>query len=52
MTNDDGIADPHDLTMTLAANGEERQRTTTGDMICNIYEQIVYVSTVMTPAPA
>lgn len=48
ITTDDEIADPHDLTLRLEVNGEERQRTSTGDMIYNIYEQIAYLSTVMT----
>ena len=51
ITTDDEIADPHDLTMTLSLNGEERQRTSTGDMIYDIYEQIAYLSTVMTLEP-
>ena len=51
ITTDDEIADPHDLIMTLSLNGEERQRTSTGDMIYDIYEQIAYLSTVMTLKP-
>jgi len=51
ITTDDEIADPHDLTMTLSLNGEERQRTSTGDMIYDIYNQIAYLSTVMTLEP-
>jgi 2-keto-4-pentenoate hydratase/2-oxohepta-3-ene-1,7-dioic acid hydratase in catechol pathway len=51
ITTDDEVADPHDLTMTLHLNGEERQRTSTGDMIYNIYDQIAYLSTVMTLEP-
>ena len=51
ITTDDEITDPHDLTMTLTLNGEERQRTSTGDMIYNIYDQIAYLSTVMTLEP-
>lgn len=51
ITTDDEIADPHDLRMTLHLNGEERQRTSTGDMIYDIYEQIAYLSTVMTLEP-
>ncbi len=51
ITTDDEIADPHDLIMTLSLNGEERQRTSTGDMIYDIYEQIAYLSTVMTLEP-
>jgi len=51
ITTDDEIADPHALTMTLLLNGHERQRTSTGDMIYNIYDQIAYLSTVMTLEP-
>jgi 2-keto-4-pentenoate hydratase/2-oxohepta-3-ene-1,7-dioic acid hydratase in catechol pathway len=51
ITTDDEVADPHDLTMTLSLNGQERQRTSTGDMIYDIYEQIAYLSTVMTLEP-
>ncbi|KAA1233939.1 MULTISPECIES: fumarylacetoacetate hydrolase family protein [Agrobacterium tumefaciens complex] len=51
ITTDDEIADPHNLTLTLSLNGEERQRTSTGDMIYNIWDQISYLSTVMTLEP-
>jgi 2-keto-4-pentenoate hydratase/2-oxohepta-3-ene-1,7-dioic acid hydratase in catechol pathway len=51
ITTDDEIADPHALTMWLTLNGKERQRTSTGDMIYNIYDQIAYLSTVMTLEP-
>jgi 2-keto-4-pentenoate hydratase/2-oxohepta-3-ene-1,7-dioic acid hydratase in catechol pathway len=51
LTTDDEVADPHALTMWLTLNGEERQRTSTGDMIYNIYDQIAYLSTVMTLEP-
>ncbi len=51
ITTDDEIADPHALTMTLELNGEERQRATTGDMIYDIYDQIAYLSQVMTLEP-
>ncbi|MCF1460642.1 5-carboxymethyl-2-hydroxymuconate isomerase [Agrobacterium vitis] len=51
ITTDDEIADPHDLTLTLSLNGEERQHSSTGDMIYDIYDQIVYLSTVMTLEP-
>src|ERR1035441_1667804 len=37
LTTDDEIADPHALNMWLTVNGEERQRTSTADMIYNIY---------------
>jgi 2-keto-4-pentenoate hydratase/2-oxohepta-3-ene-1,7-dioic acid hydratase in catechol pathway len=51
LTTDDEIADPLALEMVLTVNGQERQRTTTGDMIYNIYDQIEYLSTVMTLEP-
>jgi len=51
ITTDDEVADPHALTMTLDLNGEERQRTSTGDMIYDIFDQIEYLSTVMTLEP-
>ncbi len=51
ITTDDEIDDPHALTMWLTVNGEERQRAGTGGMIYNIYQQIEYLSTVMTLEP-
>jgi 2-keto-4-pentenoate hydratase/2-oxohepta-3-ene-1,7-dioic acid hydratase in catechol pathway len=51
ITTADEIADPHDLLMRLWVNGEERQASSTGDMIYNIYDQIAYLSTVMTLEP-
>lgn len=51
LTTDDEVADPHDLKLSLAVNGELRQSSSTGDMIYNIYEQIAYLSTVMTLEP-
>ncbi|QUD90219.1 fumarylacetoacetate hydrolase family protein [Phenylobacterium montanum] len=51
LTTDDEIADPLALELSLTVNGEERQRSSTGDMIYNIYEQIEYLSTVMTLEP-
>jgi 2-keto-4-pentenoate hydratase/2-oxohepta-3-ene-1,7-dioic acid hydratase in catechol pathway len=51
LTTDDEIADPHALAMRLTVNGEARQQTSTGDMIYNIFEQIAYLSTVMTLEP-
>ena len=51
ITTDDEIADPHALEMRLTVNGVERQRATTGDMIYDVYEQISYLSTVMTLEP-
>jgi len=51
LTTDDEIRDPHALEMILTVNGETRQRWTTDDMIYNIYDQIAYLSTVMTLEP-
>lgn len=51
ITTSDEIADPHALMLHLTVNGEERQRSSTGDMIYNINKQIAYLSTVMTLQP-
>jgi 2-keto-4-pentenoate hydratase/2-oxohepta-3-ene-1,7-dioic acid hydratase in catechol pathway len=51
LTTDDEIKDPLALEMVLTVNGEERQRSSTGDMIYNIYDQIAYLSKVMTLEP-
>jgi 2-keto-4-pentenoate hydratase/2-oxohepta-3-ene-1,7-dioic acid hydratase in catechol pathway len=48
---DDEIENPHALDMRMYVNGEERQRGNTGKMIHNIFEQIAYLSTVMTLKP-
>lgn len=48
---DDEIEDPHALDIRMYVNGEERQRGNTGGMIYNIFEQIAYLSTVMTLKP-
>jgi len=51
ITTDDEIADPHALTMTLELNGEVRQQSSTGKMIYDIFEQIAYLTEVMTLEP-
>ena len=51
LTTDDEITDPLALENDLTVNGEERQRSSTRDMIYNIYDQIAYLSTVMTLEP-
>ncbi|MDN3310331.1 fumarylacetoacetate hydrolase family protein [Microbacterium oryzae] len=51
LTTDDEIADPLDLRMRLSVNGEVRQDFGTHDMIYDIYEQIAYLSQVMTLMP-
>lgn len=47
----DELGDPQNVMMHLTVNGEERQRTSTSDMIYNIRQQISYLSTVMTLEP-
>ena len=51
ITTDDEIADPHALTITLELNGEQRQHASTSEMIYDIYDQIAYLSQVMTLDP-
>ena len=51
LTTADEISDPLDLDMALYINGERRQSSSTGDMIYDIYQQIEYLSTVMTLEP-
>jgi len=51
LTTDDEIADPLALRMTLSVNGEVRQDHVTDDMIYDIYEQIAYLTQVMTLMP-
>ena len=51
LTTDDEITDPLDLHMTLTVNGEVRQDFATNDMIYDIYEQIAYLTQVMTLMP-
>lgn len=51
LTTDDAVDDPLDLQMTLTVNGEVRQRGRTDDMIYDIYEQIAYLTQVMTLMP-
>ncbi|MBD9527503.1 fumarylacetoacetate hydrolase family protein [Paracoccus sp. PAR01] len=51
ITTDDEIRDPLDLGMRLWVNDELRQDGRTNDMIYDIYDQIEYLSTVMTLEP-
>ena len=51
ITTADEIADPHALELLLHVNGQQRQRSSTGDMIYDIPAQIEYLSTVMTLEP-
>lgn len=51
IVTDDEVADPHALTLRMRVNGKLRQEISTGEMVFNIYEQIAYLSTVMTLEP-
>ncbi len=51
ITTDDEIADPHALTIVLELNGKQRQHASTSEMIYDIYDQIAYLSQVMTLEP-
>lgn len=47
----DEVPDPHALRLRMRVNGVVRQEVCTGDMIHSIWEQIAYLSTVMTLEP-
>jgi 2-keto-4-pentenoate hydratase/2-oxohepta-3-ene-1,7-dioic acid hydratase in catechol pathway len=47
----DEVRDPHGLRMRMLVNGEIRQDVRTDEMIYNIWDQIAYLSTVMTLEP-
>lgn len=51
LTTADEIADPLALEMKLYINDELRQHSLSGDMIYNLYQQIEYLSRVMTLEP-
>jgi 2-keto-4-pentenoate hydratase/2-oxohepta-3-ene-1,7-dioic acid hydratase in catechol pathway len=51
ITTADEIPDPLRLEMKLFVNGELRQHADSGDMIYDIYQQIAYLSMVMTLEP-
>ncbi len=51
IVTDDEVSDPQDLDIRMLVNGEQRQRVNSGEMIYDIYEQIAYLSTVMTLEP-
>jgi hypothetical protein len=51
LTTDDEIDDPLNLHMRLTVNGEVRQDWPTNDMIYDIYDQIAYLTQVMTLMP-
>lgn len=47
----DEIADPHNLAMELKVNGEIRQDGNSGSMVYNIFEQIEFLSQILTLKP-
>ena len=47
----DEVPNPHALRLRMLVNGEVRQDVNTGEMIYNIWQQIAYLSTVMTLEP-
>jgi 2-keto-4-pentenoate hydratase/2-oxohepta-3-ene-1,7-dioic acid hydratase in catechol pathway len=51
IVTDDEVKDPMDLQMRMLVNGEVMQDINTGQMIYDIYDQIAYLSTVMTLEP-
>jgi len=51
ITTADEVPDPHRLLMQLWVNGEPRQKTSTGGMIHNVWQQIHELSQVMTLEP-
>ncbi|KWF70002.1 fumarylacetoacetate hydrolase family protein [Burkholderia pseudomultivorans] len=51
IVTDDEVPDPHALGIRAFVNGEVRQDSNTSDMLFDIYEQIAYLSTVMTLEP-
>ena len=51
IVTDDEVADPHALNLRMRVNGKVRQEISTGEMVFNIYEQIAYLSSVMTLEP-
>lgn len=51
ITTADEMANAEALMLSLNVNGEERQRSNTGDMIYSIAAQIAHLSTVMTLEP-
>jgi len=51
IVTDDEVPDPHKLRLCTRVNGELRQDSNTADMLYDIYEQIAYLSTVMTLEP-
>lgn len=51
ITTRDEVPDPHALRMRMLLNDQVRQDVSTAEMIYNVWEQIAYLSTVMTLEP-
>jgi 2-keto-4-pentenoate hydratase/2-oxohepta-3-ene-1,7-dioic acid hydratase in catechol pathway len=51
IVTDDEVPDPHKLQLRMRVNGQLLQEVNTGEMIHDIYDQIAYLSTVMTLEP-
>jgi 2-keto-4-pentenoate hydratase/2-oxohepta-3-ene-1,7-dioic acid hydratase in catechol pathway len=51
IVTDDEVPDPHRPQMRMRVNGQLLQEVNTGEMIHDIYDQIAYLSTVMTLEP-
>lgn len=51
LTLDHEVDDPHDLSLRTFVNGELRQSDNTSNLIHDLFEQIAYLSTVMTLKP-
>ncbi len=47
----DELPDPHALMLRCFVNGEQRQESSTGEMVANIWAQIAYLSTAFTLEP-
>jgi 2-keto-4-pentenoate hydratase/2-oxohepta-3-ene-1,7-dioic acid hydratase in catechol pathway len=51
ITTADEIADPHSLGVRAFVNGEKRQDSNTSNLVFNLWDQIAYISQVMTLEP-
>jgi 2-keto-4-pentenoate hydratase/2-oxohepta-3-ene-1,7-dioic acid hydratase in catechol pathway len=51
ITTADEIADPHQLGLTCAVNGELRQNSNTQHLVFNVFEQVEHLSQAMTLEP-
>jgi len=51
ITTSDEVGDPHTLGIRSFVNGEKRQDSNTSNFVFNVWEQVEYVSKVMTLEP-